>query len=456
VPRESLEKSEQSEEAKEEAADVFRQISSGFLSRRDSNVSTVSALSFPASLVSLNRSLLYIKPNANTTEIQALVMEYLTARQYNVVAHGEISSEELSSCVDKQYADVSKKALVLAPHECSLSSLSMMAFEKKFRISWSVAVKKKLVQNAREACDILGASPEELSRAWVESVRHDKVVKLGRGFYCGYIDTILNRPAVFVINGYFMAMRAEYVAPAASVHYFSIEWDNATCNWADFRKKVIGTIDPAKAHPESLRSVISCKWRELGLARPLDTVSNGIHASASAFEALAESSIWLRTSVETDRFGEELTKAGVSPEIMRDWLMNVSVKGKPVFDHMEDKGSRDCVETAKQLLLAGAAKRKYHFLFVLAFRSILTFLIIYITHFLSANPHRSNQSEKDLSEGHRVLRKQRVLLLPGRVRLAPPGVHPPHAQAPLRPLRRDAHALSGRPAAATGLAFSPG
>jgi hypothetical protein len=185
------------------------------------------------------------------------------------------------------------------------------------------------------------------------------MVKLGRGFYCGLIDTIPNKPPVFCINGFFMAMRAEYLAAQASAHYFLVEWDNEAMSWSDFRKKVIGGTNPSFAHPESLRSIMNSEWGDLGLDCPLDMMRNGLHASASAFEALVERSIWLKTSAEGDVLGMELIGLGLTPEVLRNWMANVSVKGKPVFDHMDDKGSRDCVDMGKQLL-AGALKRKYY------------------------------------------------------------------------------------------------
>jgi hypothetical protein len=191
------------------------------------------------------------------------------------------------------------------------------------------------------------------------------MVKLGRGFYCGLIDTIPNKPPVFCINGFFMAMRAEYLADSASVHYFLVEWDNAAMSWSDFRKKVIGGTNPSFAHPESLRSLMTTRWEELGLDGPLDMMRNGIHASASAFEALVERSIWLRISAEGDALGTELMQLGLTPEVMTDWMSNVSVNGKPMFDHMDGKGSRDCLKIAKHLLLDRVVKRKFWIFIIL-------------------------------------------------------------------------------------------
>jgi hypothetical protein len=308
--------------------------------------------------VSWNRSLVYLKPHGNTQEAQKFVLKYLKHRKCKVLGEGNLFGRDLGDSFDLQYSDISKKAVALEPHECALSSSSMMDFEKKFKIAWSVAVRKKLVQSSRGACEILDVSAHALNEAWMESMSSGKVVKLGRGFYCGLIDTIPDKPALFCINGFFMAMRAEYLAANASVHYFLVEWDNGAMSWEDFRKKVIGVTNPSLARPESLRSIMTQKWDELGLSGPLDTMSNGLHASASAFEAMVERSTWTNTSPGSDVFGSELLDLGLPLEVLQDWMSNVSVKGKPVFEHMEDKGSRDCLDTAKSLL-PGKFKSKF-------------------------------------------------------------------------------------------------
>ena len=36
------------------------------------------------------------------------------------------------------------------------------------------------------------------------------------------------RSSVFVINGFYMAMREKYTKPSASIYYYLVEWDPAT------------------------------------------------------------------------------------------------------------------------------------------------------------------------------------------------------------------------------------
>eukprot|EP00913_Durusdinium_trenchii_P002223 g2053.t1 len=75
-----------------------------------------------------------------------------------------------------------------------------------------------------------------------------------------------------------MNMRSKFTAPGTSIYYYEVEWPTEKMSWADFRGK----------------------WSDLGLKAQPDTGDNGVHASASPFEALAERSNWLRASISKD------------------------------------------------------------------------------------------------------------------------------------------------------------
>lgn len=54
---------------------------------------------------------------------------------------------------------------------------------------------------------------------------------------------------------------------------------------------------------------------------------NGVHASASPFEGLAERMNWLQVAPENDPFGRKLIEAGVSVETIKQWSVDPQVKG---------------------------------------------------------------------------------------------------------------------------------
>ena len=123
-----------------------------------------------------------------------------------------------------------------------------------------------------------------------------------------------------------MAMREKYTKPSASITYFCAEWDESKLSWADFRGKVLGATDPTTAAEGSLRKIVLDQYKDLGLSAVPNVGDNGVHASASPFEALAERMNWIGASVETDPFAQALTAAGVKtiPEWTKDPQVNIS------------------------------------------------------------------------------------------------------------------------------------
>jgi hypothetical protein len=56
---------------------------------------------------------------------------------------------------------------------------------------------------------------------------------------------------------------------------------------------VLGSTDPTIAAEGSLRKAIFTHWKKMGLATEPNVGDNGVHASASPFEALCERLNWV-------------------------------------------------------------------------------------------------------------------------------------------------------------------
>jgi hypothetical protein len=145
-------------------------------------------------------------------------------------------------------------------------------------------------------------------------------------------------------------MRSGFVAPNTSIHYYVVEFDPAKLSWADFRAKVLGPTDPKDAPDGALRGTIFKDWKALGLREVPNVGDNGVHASASPFEGLAERMNWLSADPTTDAFGARLIKAGVSVNKIKEWSVDPQVKGKSLFDQLEDLDSAACVAKAAALV----------------------------------------------------------------------------------------------------------
>merc|ERR1719478_1684119 len=131
--------------------------------------------------------------------------------------------------------------------------------------------------------------------------------------------------SIFVINGFYMAMREKYTKPGTSIYYYLVEWDPAKLSWEDFRGKVLGPTDPAEAPKDSLRGEILAKWQELGLTSEPNVGDNGVHASASPFEAFAERNNWMGVPIGKDSFGAAMLAGRVPMNIIKSWSVDPQV-----------------------------------------------------------------------------------------------------------------------------------
>jgi len=227
-------------------------------------------------------------------------------------------------------------------------------FKQKFGLSWDDALAQGVVYNAKDACDVLGVDADGLNSIWARCKKEKKLIKFGGGFYCGVIDTVPGKSPIYVFNGFFMAMRNKFVAPGSKLKYFVVEWDAKQISWEDFRGELLGPTDPADAPAESLRGLVWKNWESLGLAYQPNIGDNGVHASASPFEALAERMNWLETDIKSDTYGKLLLEAGIPEKVIKDWSVDPQViygaKALAIkmslFDSLEDTDSDMCLARA--------------------------------------------------------------------------------------------------------------
>ena len=102
-------------------------------------------------------------------------------------------------------------------------------------------------------------------------------------------------------------------------------------------------------------------WEKLGLTAPPNTGDNGVHASASPFEGLAEKMNWLQLDPTTDAFATALTDAGLTAETLKAWTVDPQVmlpggagKKGSLFDQLEDMDFPAAVAKCKAINEAAA------------------------------------------------------------------------------------------------------
>jgi len=220
-------------------------------------------------------------------------------------------------------------------------------FHEAFDLSWKDALARGLVCNGGQAMERLQCNEEELDRMWIPLQIGIGKVKFAGGFYCGKIKDI------FVINGFYMGMRAMFTKPGRSITYFAVKWDAANLSWERFRENFIGSTDPAKAEPGSIRGDSFLRWKELGLANQPSTGENAVHASASSLEALVERMNWLDLDLDEDPFGRALLSKKVSTQAVKEWAQDPVVcrggERRSLFDLVENLDHKECLECLVEL-----------------------------------------------------------------------------------------------------------
>mmetsp|Transcript_24059 Transcript_24059/g.68441 ORF Transcript_24059/g.68441 Transcript_24059/m.68441 type:complete len:304 (+) Transcript_24059:117-1028(+) len=296
-----------------------------------------------------NSAFVFIKPHAVTEEVKELVKAEFANRGIYVLSEGVIPAEEIDQqqLIDTHYGAIAAKAVKLSPSELMVQPKAQEEFEQAFGLTWSDALSQGAVFNAMQGAEALGISPEELGARWGELTKGVDMLKFGGGFYCGKIGD------VFIINGFYMNMRSKFTTPGTCIYYFETEWPAQSLSWADFRGKVLGGTDPKIATPGSLRSRIYKDWQALKLGSEPNTGDNGVHASASPFEALAERSNWLGTPLARDPYGKAMLASGVPMRLMKAWTDDppVTFEGKKqsIFDLLEDLDGRECLQKSAKI-----------------------------------------------------------------------------------------------------------
>jgi len=291
----------------------------------------------------------FIKPHAVTDEVKALVRKKLAEVGITIASEGTIAAETIDKeqLIDTHYGAIAAKAVKHKPASLTVQPKAQALFQKTFGVSWNDAVKQGIVFNAMDAAAKLGVSPDDLGKKWGTLKKDVNLIKFGGGFYCGKVDDI------YVINGFYMDMRKAFTTPGTSIYYFETEWPTAQLPWSDFRGKVLGGTDPKSAAPGSLRNIIFQDWQALKLSSVPNTGDNGVHASASPFEALAERANWLGVPITGDRYGKALLASGVPLSMVKAWTddppVNFEGTKQSIFDLLEDLDSPDCLKKSAKI-----------------------------------------------------------------------------------------------------------
>ena len=306
-----------------------------------------------------NQAFVFVKPHAVTPATVELVKKGFAAAGISIVSEGSLDNKTIEEklLIDNHYYAIANKASLSKPKDLNPPAAKQEEFAKMFGLTWADALAQGVVYNAVDGCAKLGIDGGQMDTCWAAAKKAGKLVKFGGGFYAGLVTPpAASAPAssgTFVINGFYMAMREKYTKAGASISYMTVEWDSASLSWADFRGKVLGATDPGTAEAGSCRRMVLEQWKDLGLQSEPNVGDNGVHASASPFEALAERLNWLGAEVETDEFGKAMLEAGIPKDTIMQWTKDPQVEFEgskaSLFDLLEDLDVKDCLQKAQAI-----------------------------------------------------------------------------------------------------------
>jgi hypothetical protein len=296
-----------------------------------------------------NRSLLLFKPHADVAAVRLQVLRKLGSHGVDVVGAGSVSlaGEGAADIVDHHFKNVSRNAVEIIPAYVQLSDGQKAAFLSFYGETWAGAVERGAVANAIDCCARLQASAAELGAAWHACCEQRKLVSLSEDMQCCFIDTFEGRAPVYCINGFYPAARAAYLA--APPHFLLLEFDEDAVSWSVFAEDIVGSPAPPAADKYSIRGQLLRMQKELQMKEPASGSNNFIHVSLSSFQCCADQMNWLRLPPEADPFGRLLLASGFSPDVLAYLAADPVIAGAPVFSHVEELDSGECLQTLQVL-----------------------------------------------------------------------------------------------------------
>ena len=311
-----------------------------------------------------NQALVFVKPHAHNAAVCDLVESSLRehiAGGCRIVLSCTVSGTRIGRkrLIDRHYQSIARYATELDVDKLTFDESK---FEGAFQgETWSKVLADGRACNAVQALSKLGCGPDELEKAWRRAEADSRTTKLGPGLYIGLVESPTNdQTSLYVVNGFYMAMRGKYIGDDKSIRCYVVEFDERMCPWKDFRSKVIGATDPTKAAEGSLRHTIMKRYKELGLDIEPSTGNNAVHASASPLEGLAERCNWLSTTPSEDSFGRALLARGIPESLLLKWMDDPTITFPPstvdgsrktgsLFDDVEDMDSSSCMQRLVQI-----------------------------------------------------------------------------------------------------------
>ena len=275
----------------------------------------------------LNTALIVSKPDVNTPAIHDLVRStikdnILCFEDGRILVEYFLPESAITvECIDRHYQSISKFATM----PIADIKIPNAAFKVHFGEQFERVVREKRIFTAKSALVGCSCTPERLKCLWndAESAGNVKVFKThssNETFECAKIAT--EGKSIYVINGWYLAYREEYLKAESPIHTLVIQWKDSDLNWDDFNINIIGVGNPCDSKVGSLSRKIFDQYERLGLDKQPTNENGVIHVSSSPLEGLAERCNWFSRDIGEDEYGRVLLGRGIPERVIENWFKN--------------------------------------------------------------------------------------------------------------------------------------
>jgi nucleoside diphosphate kinase len=296
-----------------------------------------------------NQALAFLKPHVvHHAGVVALVEELLDDAGIAIAMRRTWDAAEMraSGVVDRHYAANARTGTCLDPSLLPVDDAARQTFAEAFDVRWEDALASGRVVSGQVALDRLGLAAEELNARWAKHGAR----KIAGGIYVSdFADERL-----FVLNGFYPSLREIFTADGAMIEVMLLEFDAGHLSWKRFRDDVIGATNPAAADEHSIRGLLHDRQEDLGVV--VSYRENVIHASASAFEALCEKTLWLpELPLARDPLWQALDGSGIRLDQLRAWreenpLVTLAGRTAALLDLLECLDTRPTSDRLRELV----------------------------------------------------------------------------------------------------------
>ncbi len=279
------------------------------------------------------KAILFIKPTVTVNE-KAITKAWALLDKYGIKKITEpktfIGAEIDAQQLIQRHYGAHYQNTIKKPSEFALNDADRLRFLKTFGLSFEEAIKQNKIKSGYGFMEEFSLSAIALNDLWTQSKNVTKIAGVRFG-------TIKHNNIDYIVTNAFIPKLLEvFTMPNASILLTEVSFSGT---WQSFRAKLM-----------EIRNELKALSNEYGII--IDGMNNGLHASASPFEAMLERWIWNDPTknthfLKTDVFGKQLIEKGISLETILAWSKCpfIQYQGNltPLFDTIEDKDPDEAI-----------------------------------------------------------------------------------------------------------------